>query len=351
MLWFIRRCLPFLFKDDLRPGAPPQIDDEGGAVGVAVAPDDERPAEAVAPPADAWWAPQGDAVMVHRTAQGDRTIDRDLYDHLVRALDDPNLELPRIPHVAQRALMALRDPNVDYRKLAELIEQDPVVTAEVLRVVNCVGYRGIREVRRLDAAFTRLGQRNLRSVLLGVSCKGLMIKIGGAHRSVGEEVWRRSLAAGVIVRCMAQRVGLSNEDGFLIGLLHDIGMFVVLKVVNEYEKLHGRAVSRGLFDRVSDSWHEHIGMRLADAWNLPDPLPELIGNHHRPPGEDDPLAMWRRLIALADASCTMMGFGPYVPYDFFNLPCVMQLGLTPDEATFELLSELKNLADEALENA
>lgn len=350
MFSFIRRWLPNLFgtgsvyapeedarsgSDELSPAARPEAAADRHL-------DQEPAAELDQAQRDGWWVPRGAPVTSVPAAPAIETpLDRDLRDHLVRVLDDPGLELPRLPQIANQALDALRDENSNYEALAELIVQDPVLTAGILRVANSVRYRGIREIKRLDLAFSRLGRRTLRSIILGVALQGLTIRVGGPERTVGEEIWRRSLVAAVILREFSRRFELSADEGFLAGLLHDIGMLAVLKVVHEYQQVHGRTVSRAVFEHVASEWHEHIGLRLSEAWNLPDPLPELIGNHHRPPAEDDPLRVQRLLLQLSDAACAMLGYAPYVPYDFFNLDCVRRLGLQDDAPTRTLLTSIQ----------
>jgi HD-like signal output (HDOD) protein len=344
MLTFIRRWLPSLFGSakECEPDHDACPDSGGSELRIELeeaGPRDDPEPEA-APPG-AWWVPRGTPVLSAPLPLIDKPLDRDLRDHLVRMLDKQDLELPRPPEIVNRALDALRDDNSNYEMLAELIGRDPVLTAGILRVANSVRYRGIREIKQLDLALSRLGRRTLRSIILGVALQGLTIRVGGPERTVGEEIWRRSLVAASMLREFSQRFSLSPEEGFLAGLLHDIGMLAVLKVVHEYQQLHGRHVSRAVFEHVAAEWHEHIGLRLSEAWNLPSPLPELIGNHHRPPAEDDPLRVQRLLLQLADVACAMLGYAPYVPYDFFNLDCVRRLGLKDDAATRALLTSIR----------
>lgn len=340
MLSFIRQCFAYLFTEPL-PAARPDGPEQG-----ADGPAESAGAEAPTPPSDAWWIPRPERVSAEEASFPGQPIDRTLRDQLTRALDEKNLELPRMPHVAQRVLMALRDDGVNYQKLAELIGQDPVLTAEILRVANSPFFRAAREIKQLEQAFLRLGRRHLRSVVLGASFKSITIRVGGPHRTIGEELWRCSMVAGVVLRQFARRFDLPEEEAFLVGLLHDIGMLVVLKIVHEYQQYHGRVVPRVLFDQLADEWHQHVGMRLAEAWNLPDPLPELIGNHHRDVAEDDPLKTYRRLIQVADAACSMLGYRPYQAHDFFNLPFVRKLGLQNDAETQRLLGEIPSLLPE-----
>ena len=306
--------------------------------------------EAQVADANAWWVPRGEPTIVRQKPRADAYVrERRLYDQCVRALDNANVELPQLPQVSQQLLMMLAGEGPDLRRAAEVAERDPALTAGVLRLVNSAAYRRVVEVRQLDQAFARLGQRALRSFLLASTVKQVAIRIGGPQRTLGEELWRRSLASGAILADLADRHGLPEDDAFLAGLLHDIGMLAVLKVVHDFERSAGQKVSRELFDALSHEWHEHMGLRLADAWGLPDPLPAICGNHHRDPAEDDPLATCRDLIALADAICALLEFAPYVPYGLFNLPCARRLGLADDGETRAWLADLPDVLTERVQ--
>jgi HD-like signal output (HDOD) protein len=319
------------------------------AVAVAEAPAASPPEAADAP--QPWWVPRGEPVCeIRQPVRGSAPTDAALYQTLTKLLDDPSMELPRLPQITERVLSMLRGNETNYQALAQIVEQDAALTAEVLRVANSVAYRGFTEIRRLDLAFVRLGQRALKSLILGVTLKAVTIRTGGPQRSLGEELWRRSLASGVIVSELSSKVGLLPDDGFLLGLLHDIGMLAILKVAHDHQHKAGVRISRTTFDQLCDQWHEHLGMRLADAWNLPDPLPEIIGNHHREPAAQDPLARQRNLIAAADAICALLEYAPYVPYDFFKLPCVQRLGLAPTHETLAMLGALPERIAERMES-
>lgn len=342
MLSFIRRWFSSLLQEDLRPAteAPPQALADAQAETRAAEPPAAEAENDVEAPLEGWWTPQGEPVLTE-PVQIVADFNRGLYEQLVKVLNDANLEIPRMPQVAHRALLALRDDNANYKEIAGLVGQDPALAAEVLRVTNSVAYRAIREIRSLELAFARLGVRTLRSIILGATVKGLAIRVGGAERTTGEELWRRSLASGVILRTIGPRWGVPEDEAFLVGLLHDVGLLLALKVVHEYQQYHGRAVGRPIFDRICREWHEQLGNRLAENWNLPEPLPQLIGDHHSAVSADDPLATQRHLVRLADSACAMLGYAPYVPYDFFALPCAKALDLRNTPRNRLLLSELQ----------
>lgn len=287
-----------------------------------------------------WWLPRGIPVLSAPASDTTETIDESLLTQMERVIKSPDVELPRLPRVAQKALALIGSENTNYRNLSELISQDPVLSADVLRIANSVAFRGIREITSLEHAFSRLGTRELRSLILTRHTKGLVIRTGGAEKSLGEELWQRSLVSAIFMGQLARRVRMPEEDAFLIGLLHDIGSLALLRIVHEYQKAHARKIGRPMFERLNVQWHEHLGVRLADEWNLPDPLPMLIGNHHGPVDEENPLRKQLMMIELSDVVCSMLGYAPYVPYDFFNLPCTRGLGIHDDPDVRQMLAQL-----------
>lgn len=340
---FVKWCFPILETEYRQPKAAP----DRGPLGSADLTDAEEQLDQTRV---AWWLPAELDQSAHAETPPNATLDAELYDELVSALDNPSLQLPQVPHVAQQGLVMLRSPDLEYRKLAEVISQDAVLTSEVLRIANSVAFRGFAEIRTLRQAFARLGQRELRRILLTTSLKTVAIETGGAERTIGEELWQCSLASAVLMEFLAERYALPPDEAFLVGLLHDIGALAVLKVVHEYQKRTGRSVSRPLFDRLYTEWHEHLGLRLAGAWALPDPLPDVAGLHHRIPQGNDPLERYRLLAAFADVVCELLGFRthPPSPVDFFELDCVKRLDLKDDAETCRLLYTLPNILEERM---
>ncbi len=287
-----------------------------------------------------WWVPRGVPVLTAQSEDADEAIDEALHAHLTQILNSPEVELPRLPRVAQKALSMLGGDNTNFKALGDLIGQDPALSADVLRIANSAAFRGIREIANLEHAFSRLGTRELRSMILSKHTKGLMIRTGGAEKTLGEELWQRAVASAEFMTQMAPRYRLPQDEAFLAGLLHDIGSLALLRIMHDHHKAHGRRVQRPLFSRLNTEWHEHLGLRLADDWNLPEPLPFLIGQHHQVEAADGTHGRYLLLIQLSDVVCSMMGYGPYVPYDFFHLPCVRALELHDNPPTRELLALL-----------
>lgn len=327
----------------------PRVGTTGTGAVLCAAPAVGEPAEAepLDLPAELpWWIPSEPAVLAPPPRAYLADPSDPLGQTLELVLDDPNMDLPLLPMVAQRALVLLHDEEVDYHALAELVGQDQAIAAEVLRVVNTAAYARLFKINQLETAFARLGCGALRSILVAMAVKGMAIHIGGPVRTLAEEIWQRSIVSGVLLNHVSPRRGLPEGEAFLVGLLHDIGNLALLRVLHDYLKVNGGSVSRASFDGLSADWHERLGARIAEAWRLPQPLPAIISAHHAPPASDDPLADYRCLVQFADVVCSLLGYATYVPYDFFALPCVQRLGFRDNESSRSWLSSLPALIAE-----
>ncbi len=332
-MWFLDLLARF-FRGSPQPRILVESPDRQPPAALPEEPEDlEDQADTEEPEEPGWWVPKGEPTLVApQPGEAGDLVDTQLREHLERVLNHSEVELPALPAVAQRALAMLQDENVDFGRLSKVVQDDPAIAAKLLRVVNSTAYSRMFKTNRLELAFARLGCRTVRSIILAMTLKTVTMREAGAERALGEELWQQSIASAAVLGGLSRRYGLPDEEAFLVGLLHDIGKLGLLRILHGYQRNYDAKVPWARFDRLCDEWHEPLGRRLATNWRLPAPLPEIIGDHHHQPPDDDPLVCYRYLVQLTDVACAMMGYSPYVPYDFFNLPCVQSLGIedTPE---------------------
>jgi HD-like signal output (HDOD) protein len=290
-----------------------------------------------------WWAPR-DMPLAPPPLAPDPLDPREgqIAAALQRILDGGDVDLPVLPVVAHRALSTLRSENVDYAELAQLIGEDPAISARVLRVVNSTAYARLFRIDRLEVAFARLGCTALRGIILATSLKGVAIRTGGAQRTLGEELWQRAIVSAVLLSELSGRFALRDGEAFLVGLLHDLGNFAILRVLHD-QRFGGGNISRAAFDRLSHQWHEPLGAYLARAWQLGEPLPDVIGDHHSDSTPDDSFATYRWLVQFSEVVCSLLGYSTCIPCDFFALSCVQNLRIQDTPETRQWLLALPTL--------
>ena len=317
----------------------------GSAVATLERPDDTTGSEESYPnnaPEDRWWAPPDvsrvEPVPIERPDLPPEA--RVLENLLVSHFDGHDLTMPPMPRVAERVLAHLRDPKSSMTRIAKDIAEDQVMAADILRMANSALYRGLYKITNLQAAVTRLGGNAVRTFTLHQSLRAAMFQKKGVDVDLAEGIWRRSLASGCTMRGLAPFTHMDPEEASLIGLLHDIGNVIVLRIAHEQSIIAHRWIDPDTFDYLCFECHQEFGELIADAWKLPDTLKELISNHHVEPDREDPLRVQRLMLILTDMINQMLGYDTPADYDLLKTRPVEELGLASQPGFEKFLAEL-----------
>lgn len=277
-----------------------------------------------------WWIPRGPAVTATPAATGAAPLSRDLVEFAERVIQHAELHLPMLPQVLQRALVMAQSEDVDFNRLAKLLEADAALTANILRRANSAESAPVDRITRLPEALARLGRRRIVAIMGAAAVKRVTLEATGLDPQRALQIWHTSAAAAAVMHVAARRFGLPEEEAALIGLLHDLGVLAALRIAHLYRESYDSRLSAETVERLCAEWHEPLGQALATAWKLQAPLPELCGDHHAAPAAGDELARHRHLVQFADVVCALLEYAPYVPYDLFKMPGVRALGITDD---------------------
>lgn len=200
---------------------------------------------------------------------------------VMERLESGNLELPVMPTAVGRAITMLDNPNSSLRKVAELLDQDPVLATQVLRVANSPIFMGSGKAATIDHAVTRLGAGNLRAVLVECSANQIFQSRVPSIRREMEEIWKHSVAVASVARALAGlRFGPDPALAYIAGLLHDVGKPIVGGVLLEVEKhlaqQDRKFMNHDMWVRVVAEGHRAVGKAAIATWELPEAIIEAI---------------------------------------------------------------------------
>jgi len=207
-------------------------------------------------------------------------------------------DLPAPPQAALEMLRACSSEDTDSRTLASFAETDPVLTAEVLRVVNTPLFGIGKEVTSVRNAITLLGSRALRNIIL---C--LMVREAAQnHCRENFDItlfWEDSLRRAVAASILAREVQVDKDDAFTAAMMQDFGLLILfylnpdvslsyseLRQYNPQERREKEMLLFGL-------GHDELISVMAKNWCLPQELTEALATHHQV--ENNPSAMARVL--------------------------------------------------------
>lgn len=211
------------------------------------------------------------------------------------------VELPTIPRLVQRLIAALQDPDVDGRKIAEALAQDPVLSAKVLRLANSSFFGGQRSTASIDAAVAMIGTQALSRLIVACGVSQSFAEIPGIDLRL---FWGDALVAATAAHKLAARLGADAEEAYVCGLLHATGHLILCQAYPEIAKamFAGFAVVRGaeLAAIETDCFgidHPTAGALWVETIGFPQSVADAIGKGPQPPTEADaPL-----LVALRSA--------------------------------------------------
>ena len=190
------------------------------------------------------------------------------------------VELPTIPRVVQRLIAALRDPDVDARRIGEALGQDPVLSAKVLRLANSSFFGGQRSMASIDAAVALIGTQALNRLIVACGVSAAFKAIPGIDMRT---FWRDALIAATAANKLAARLGADAEEAYICGLLHATGHLILCQAYPEIADamFTGFAVARGaeLAEIEAGAFgidHPTVGAIWVETIGFPQPVADTI---------------------------------------------------------------------------
>ncbi len=199
---------------------------------------------------------------------------------------------------AQRALALLYDENADVDDIAALIEQEPALTARVLKVANSSFYGHAGRIGSVQRALQVLGTNATRGIAAAACLDRMLVARAASSGHDMQALMQHSLAVAQLSQDLARVLAPGRAaDAYLAGLLHDLGFVVLAQLSRE---------------QAARLPHPVVATIVFRAWSLPEWLQAAVGAHHDvecvagDSVDADPLA---RIVAVADQIAAAEGFG------------------------------------------
>jgi len=271
-----------------------------------------------------------------------------MIDHRLDAVN----KFPTLPETQRRvAELDNMDPP---KKWAAAIDDDLTTRTVILKILNSARYGFRSRVETIEQAVALASAKTIREIVTACQIRQLFHK---TSESTVEQFWRHSLGVGFFAKLLAlpadpavqsksekteferfqlepeqvevltqarlwEKLDLSpSDDVFTGGLLHDIGKITMAMALEDSLSLimalvdsevqqaqaEGKlwshsivAVERFLME---DMDHQVVGGRLAERWELPADMVQIIARHHDVHAQS-PAAV--KLVALADLAGNML---------------------------------------------
>ena len=205
--------------------------------------------------------------------------DSNIYDLL-----KDSRELTSLPQVLVEVLRITDDDNSGASEIAAIVMKDPALTARLLRIVNSPFYSPARQITTINQSVMTVGTRAVKAMALTAGLYRFFDSEDGALDRT--RFWRHSLEVAIACREIARLCDYRpDEEAFIAGLLHDIGILVLETNFRNQFRQVWKLVETGesLVTLEEKHWstnHAKVGKFLMDQWGIPKLIGEAVAAHH-----------------------------------------------------------------------
>lgn len=237
-------------------------------------------------------------------------------------------KLPPMPQIAQEIITLRSNKNANVTDLAEVIQKDPSLTAQVIRHSKSAFYRYQGEINSVGEAISRvLGFDLVLNMTLGLSTgQSLKNPSNGPLGSI--EFWKHATFSATLAQRLARKIPAEQRPNpnlaYLSGLLHNFGFLLLghlfqpeffllnkLYAANltcPISSIEKHALGMGAGQNAINMGHAELGSWLLEKWKLPNEVVVATREHHDVEfaGEH---ANYALLIGLTDNALGMHNIG------------------------------------------
>jgi HD-like signal output (HDOD) protein len=246
---------------------------------------------------------------------------------------DESLTIPQniapLPRVCAQLAQLTAQQAIDSTQLARLLQSDPALAGELMRVANSPALRPRAAVVSLQQAVSWLGVAEVRNIAMAVMLRGEVFVAPG-HERESEELWREAWLAGLWAKEIARERRKHVESAFLAALMHRTGAAVALKILARFEVEQRTVMDARTFADLVMEFEPPFGRLLMNNWGLPDDVQDGASDWRR--YRDSSHSDLASTVNAAHLLATHTLYPQLLSEELvLESPVFVQLGVFPDE--------------------
>lgn len=174
-----------------------------------------------------------------------------------------------MPQVCAQLAQLTAQQATDAAQLARLIQSDPALAGEIMRVANSAALRARSPIVSLQQAVSWLGVAEVRNIGMAVMLRGEVFTAPG-HQPESEQLWREAWLAGLWAKEIARERRKHVESAFLAALMHRSGAALALKILSGFEIQQRTVMDAKTFSELVIEFEPRFGRMLMSNWCLPE---------------------------------------------------------------------------------
>jgi HD-like signal output (HDOD) protein len=218
--------------------------------------------------------------------------------------------------------------------LAELLSQDPTISAQILKVANSALFSRVESIKTIKHAITQLGLSNIKSIIFAIEILGTFKGHLASNKFSDINFWKHSIAGGIIASKYTRTLGAKDLDlVYMATILRNLGVLAIRQFMpGEFDKiLELIELEKTSFENackaVLNATHREITYLIGQRWNLPSVIINAINDRVNAFEIGDEASQIRKAIIFADDLLHISKFCVWDPYfmiltvDFHGIPC------------------------------
>lgn len=178
---------------------------------------------------------------------------------------------PNMPTILPQLMQCLRDENTPKQSYVDLISQDPLLAASVLRTSRSALYNPSgRPIDNFERAVVILGVSGLKAL----ACTALLGSVVSSSKEplIQSTLWPYTLHTAVIAQMLSKdsAVGFSL---YLSGLFHSIGEMTFLEEVSKNQHL---LLNVETYNFLHEQYFERLTLAILRDWELPEDVVDQV---------------------------------------------------------------------------
>jgi len=189
-----------------------------------------------------------------------------------------------LPEAVIKIKQLIDDDAASLDDIAELINYDPAVMSQVLKISNSALYKFPNTISTVTKSIQVIGTQSIYDLVLAYG-------VANAFKDIDPDIidldlfWEQGVSCALLCKYLAEEVGLKEpEKLFVCGLLHNLGELVLVKLNPERAN---KCASISTENTPLMLQKKHLGFSYADLsaellklWGIPIDISQIVSKTH-----------------------------------------------------------------------
>ena len=191
----------------------------------------------------------------------------ELQNEIEQLIISDQLILPTLPEIALRVREACANPDATLQSLADILKEDPSLTARIIKIANSPIMRSAIKVDNLMQAITRLGLNYVQNVTTGLAMEQIFQATNELIDQKLCETWAHSKLVSATATIIAKHyTHLPVDKVTLAGLVHQIGVLPILTYLENNDIV---ITDKSMLEQLIQALHPQLGTLILQIWRFP----------------------------------------------------------------------------------